>query len=155
MAEASSSKPPTSTTNVNVDDIDKLLAQEENKAKREELDAVYVQARALVLKTLSLPSTIADDDPKVKELQPGLKERIQQQTKELLISEEVRRRTAVKLAMANEGLEAKKKEEEVLQRKRKAEEDKAWEEGREQRVDSWRAFASGKKKKKAKTNVLG
>ncbi|KAG8910962.1 hypothetical protein FRC01_006020 [Tulasnella sp. 417] len=231
MAEASSSKAPTSkapssTTNANVDDIDKLLAQEESafqrdfeverimkafrlnpyaildlepsatdteikkkyrslslfihpdkashaqaseafdrlkkaeselsdKTKRDELDAVYVQARALVLKTLSLPSTIADDDPKVKELQPGLKERIQQQTKDLLINEEVRRRTAVKLAMANEGLEAKKKEEEVLQRKRKAEEDKAWEEGREQRVDSWRAFAGGKKKKKAKTNVLG
>lgn len=62
---------------------------------------------------------------------------------------------AVKLTMANEGLEAKKKEEEVIQRKRKAEDEKAWEEGREQRVDSWRAFASGKKKKKAKTNVLG
>ncbi|KIO23373.1 hypothetical protein M407DRAFT_244802 [Tulasnella calospora MUT 4182] len=226
MAEASSSKAPTSTPNANVDDIDKLLAQEESafqrdfeverimksfrlnpyaildlepgatdteikkkyrslslfihpdkashaqaseafdrlkkaeselsdKTKRDELDGVYVQARALVLKTLSLPSTISDDDPKVRELQPGLKERIQQQTKELLINEEVRRRTAVKLAMANEGLEAKKKEEEVLQRKRKAEDDKAWEEGREQRVDSWRAFASGKKKKKAKTNVLG
>lgn len=34
---------------------------------------------------------------------------------------------AVKMNLANEGLEARKKEEEVVARKRKAEEDKAWE----------------------------
>ena len=56
--------------------------------------------------------------------------------------------------LANEGLEAKKKEEEVSARKRKAEEEKEWEATRDQRVDSWRQF-SNKKKKKAKTNVLG
>jgi len=57
--------------------------------------------------------------------------------------------------LANEGLEARKKEEEVTQRKRKAEEDKTWEDTREQRVDSWRSFANGKKKKKSKVQVLG
>lgn len=34
---------------------------------------------------------------------------------------------AIKMNLANEGLEAKKKEEEINSRKRKAEEDKAWE----------------------------
>lgn len=34
---------------------------------------------------------------------------------------------AIKMNLANEGLEARKKEEEVVARKRKAEEDKAWE----------------------------
>ena len=34
---------------------------------------------------------------------------------------------AIKMNLANEGLEARKKEEEVAQKKRKAEEDKAWE----------------------------
>jgi DnaJ family protein C protein 8 len=62
---------------------------------------------------------------------------------------------AFKLNLANEGLEAKKKEEETLQRKRKAEDDKMWEETREVRVDSWRSFQSVKKKKKTKGNVLG
>jgi DnaJ homolog subfamily C member 8 len=81
--------------------------------------------------------------------------------------------------LANEGLEARKKDEEVAQRKRKAEEDKTWEgtlpllpmilflfslvilrpyfaETREQRVDSWRNFSStSKKKKKTKTAFLG
>jgi len=65
-------------------------------------------------------------------------------------------RRAIKMNLANEGLEARKKEEEVASRKRKAEEDKAWEESRDQRVGSWRNFASGgKKKKKAKVAVLG
>lgn len=77
--------------------------------------------------------------------------------------------------LANEGLEARKKEEEVTQRKRKAEDDKIWEgalsfahfclcmyanihptETREQRVGTWRNFANSKKKKtKTKPNVLG
>jgi DnaJ family protein C protein 8 len=73
--------------------------------------------------------------------------------------------------LANEGLEARKKEEEVASKKRKAEEDKSWEgvcsnffpfivqslptETRETRVDSWRSFNNTKKKKKAKTQILG
>jgi len=57
--------------------------------------------------------------------------------------------------LANEGLEARKKEEEVATKKRKAEEDKQWEDTREQRVDSWRSFSNSKKKKKAKVAVLG
>lgn len=74
--------------------------------------------------------------------------------------------------LANEGLEARKKEEEVLGKKRKAENDKVWEgmhslfkgpvgrwtkssfpDTREQRVDSWRTF-SGNKKKKTKTKPV-
>lgn len=82
---------------------------------------------------------------------------------------------AVKMNLANEGLEAKKKEEEVLARKRKAEEDASWEglslrvlppsrahllisttANREQRVGSWRTFTKdSKKKKKQKVNILG
>lgn len=47
--------------------------------------------------------------------------------KELLIGEELRRRKAFKMTLANEGLEAKKKEDEVAARKRKVEEDANWE----------------------------
>lgn len=76
--------------------------------------------------------------------------------------------------LANEGLEARKKEEEVMAKKRKAEEEATWEgephcvscfvycsqsahiAGREQRVGSWRSFASSKnKKKKQKVAILG
>ena len=75
--------------------------------------------------------------------------------------------------LANEGLEARKKEEEVNAKKRKAEEEAQWErmslvyfcllpltmscaENREQRVDNWRNFSTNsKKKKKTKVAILG
>ncbi|KAG7089473.1 hypothetical protein E1B28_011155 [Marasmius oreades] len=123
--------------------------------KREELDAVINQARIMVLKALSLPSSTQADSPQLKDLEPSFKVRLRAQSKELLIDEELRRRKAIKMNLANEGLEARKKDEEVASRKRKAEDEKQWEEGREQRVDSWRSFASTKKKKKAKTVILG
>ncbi|KAF8740100.1 hypothetical protein AX14_008728 [Amanita brunnescens Koide BX004] len=128
-----------------------------DKAKREELDAVINQARILVLKALSLPTTTLDSDPQLKGIDPPFRVRMRAQSKELLIEEEVRRRKAIKMNLANEGLEAKKKDEEVAAKKRKAEDDKVWEETREQRVDSWRSFSnqSSKKKKKTKGAVLG
>lgn len=114
-----------------------------DKAKREELDAVINQARILVLKALSLPTTTLDSDPQLKGIDPPFRVRMRAQSKELLIEEEVRRRKyvektlghlryidlcrAIKMNLANEGLEAKKKDEEVAAKKRKAEDDKVWE----------------------------
>jgi len=106
------------------------------------------------LKSNNLPSSTKDDDPELKHLRPAFKVQLREKSKELLIEEEVRRRTAIKMNLANEGLEARKKEEEVASKKRKAEEDRAWEDGREQRVGSWRNFSNGKKKKKTKGPAL-
>lgn len=76
--------------------------------------------------------------------------------------------------LANEGLEARKKEDEVNARKRKAEDQQAWEgmqpylpvrtqrvltifasapAGRDERVGSWRNFAQSKEKKKKKQKI--
>ncbi|KAM5535938.1 hypothetical protein V8D89_010378 [Ganoderma adspersum] len=127
-----------------------------DKTKREELDAVINQARVMLLKNLGLPPTARDDDPKLKGLTPSWRQQILAKTKEFLIDEEVRRRKAVKMNLANEGLEARKKEEEVSARKRKAEEEAQWEENREQRVGNWRNFSNNsKKKKKTKVALLG
>ncbi|KAF9243398.1 DnaJ-domain-containing protein [Melanogaster broomeanus] len=116
--------------------------------------------------SLYLP-TSSDDDPRIKNLANDPKMiaqglttpwriMLKEKVKEVLIDEEVRRRKAIKMNLANEGLEARKKEEEVASRKRKAEEDKQWEESRETRVDSWRSFSNGaKKKKKSKVAILG
>lgn len=77
--------------------------------------------------------------------------------------------------LANEGLEAKMKEEEVNEKKRKAEHAQTWEgaskfaagfvciltivpssENRDTRVNTWRSFAGkDKKKKKQKVTLLG
>ena len=150
------------------------------------------QARIVLLKGLQLPTTTADNDPKLKGLNPPWRQQFLAKAKELLIEEEVRRRKSVSLAclshkplltymttraikmnLANEGLEAKKKEDEVNAKKRKAEEDAQWEgtsrpvfvcalldvlstATREQRVGSWRSFSQGKqKKKKQKVAILG
>jgi len=138
------------------DILKKAESELSDTAKREELDAVINQARIIVLRSLNLPSSTPSSDPKLQDLDPPFKVRLRAQSKQMLIDEEVRRRKAIKMNLANEGLEARKKDEEVAQRKRKAEEDKTWEDTREQRVDSWRNFASSsKKKKKAKVTVLG
>ncbi|KAJ2921476.1 hypothetical protein H1R20_g15615, partial [Candolleomyces eurysporus] len=128
-----------------------------DKAKREELDAVINQARNLILKSLDLPVSTPPSDPKLQGLSPTFKVRLRAKSKELLIEEELRRRKAIKLNLANEGLEARKKEEEVASKKRKAEEEQAWEANRDQRIDSWRSFSNNgsKKKKKQKIAILG
>jgi len=138
------------------DILKKAEADLSEPAKREELDAVIKEARNQLLKSHSLPTTIADTDYRIKELEPPFKVQLRLKSKELLVDEELRRRRAVKMNLANEGLEARKKEDEVNEKKRKAENDKVWEENREQRVDSWRSFnKDGKKKKKTKVSVLG
>jgi DnaJ family protein C protein 8 len=148
------------------DILKKAEAELSDTNKRTELDAAIASARSTLLRALSLPPNIADDDPRLKNLadDPKMKAQglttpwrimLKEKVKEVLIEEEVRRRKAIKMNLANEGLEARKKEEEVVARKRKAEEDKAWEESRETRVDSWRSFNGSKKKKKTKVAILG
>lgn len=63
-----------------------------DEKRREEIDAVVLQARSLVLKSHNLSPSIDDDDPKVKELLPPFKTQLRAKSKELLIEEEVRRR---------------------------------------------------------------
>ncbi|KAL9714392.1 DnaJ subfamily C member 8 [Leucoagaricus gongylophorus] len=138
--------------------LKKAESELSDKNKREELDAVIIQARIELLRTFNLPTSLTDSDPKLREVgDPPFKVRVRAKAKEMLIDEEVRRRKAIKLNLANEGLEARKKEDEVAAKKRKAEDDKVWEERREERVDTWRAFANNntRKKKKQKAAVLG
>jgi len=152
---------PDKTSHPKAPDAFDLLKKAESElsdtAKRADLDAVVLEARNRLLQGFNppLPHNTHDSDPALKALGKRWKEMVREKSKEMLIDEEVRRRKAIKMNLANEGLEARKKEEEVNLRKRKAEEDKTWEDTREQRVDSWRSFANGKKKKKAKVQILG
>jgi len=136
--------------------IKKAESELSDEAMRQNMDAVIAQSRSLILKSLSLPLSTPNTDPALRRLDPTFKVRMRVQTKELLIEEELRRRKAVKMNLANEGLEARMKEEEITSKKRKAEDDKVWEDTREQRVDSWRSFSNTKtKKKKPKVALLG
>jgi len=140
------------------DRLKKAESELSDKEKRENLDGVIKAARNEILKALQLPTTAGDDHPKLKTLKPPFKEQLWAKSKEMLIDEELRRRRAIKVQMTNEGREAQAKEQEVITRKRKAEDDRVWEDNREERVGSWRSFTNGApKKKKKKTNheILG
>lgn len=65
--------------------------------KREELDAIVKQARTLILKDANLPSTVADSDERLRDMNPPFKQQLRAKSKELLIDEEVRRRKSVLL----------------------------------------------------------
>jgi DnaJ family protein C protein 8 len=86
---------------------------------------------------------------------PDFNSQIKQKIKEILIEQELRRRKSLKRELEAQGLAAQKAEQIEKERKRKAEEDKLWEETREQRVNNWRDFqtkknsnSSGARKKK-------
>ncbi|SDA02879.1 BZ3500_MvSof-1268-A1-R1_Chr11-1g03201 [Microbotryum saponariae] len=124
--------------------------------RREALDNIILDARMLVLRAEGMAPITPDTSPRVTSLtNPDFRERIRLKTKELLIDQELRRRRVNKMTMIAEGAQAKKDEEALEKRKRKMEDDKRWEETREDRVTDWRSFQKGGKKKKTKTNVLG
>jgi len=75
--------------------LKKAEAELSEPKKREEIDAVIAQARTLLLKDHSLPTSIADDDSRLAKLQPRFKEQLRLRVKDLLIEEEVRRRKYV------------------------------------------------------------
>jgi DnaJ family protein C protein 8 len=82
-------------------------------------------------------------------------------TVQVLLEEEARRRRQLKARLQEEGREQRKEEEELEARKRKRDNEKKWEDTREERIGSWRDFQKGRKpsgdekKKKKKMKVLG
>ncbi|KAI7861500.1 hypothetical protein BDF14DRAFT_1877034 [Spinellus fusiger] len=81
---------------------------------------------------------------------------VREKMKEILIEMELRRRRLLKKELEAEGVVARKAEEAVIDKKRKAEEAKQWEATRDTRVNSWRDFQKkgGKKIKKLKKSGL-
>lgn len=75
--------------------FDQAESELSDKAKREEIDAVINQARAILLKSLLLPTTTPDSDPRLRNLAPPWRQQLLAKAKELLIDEEVRRRKYV------------------------------------------------------------
>ena len=87
-------------------------------------------------------------------LKPTFPERIVHCTNHLMREDELYRRNRVRLKQEAEEEARKLREEAEAQRKRKAELETAWENARDNRVEGWRSFQKGKKKKK-KMDVLG
>ncbi|KAK4688467.1 hypothetical protein P7C73_g1654, partial [Tremellales sp. Uapishka_1] len=129
-------------------------------AQRAEVDTVMTHSRILVLRSIlpaGTPTNIPETDPRITGLKPPLDAQIRLKAREVLIEEELSKRRKQKLTYANEGAEAARKEEEIVSRKRKIEDQAKWEERRDDRIHQWRDFAGKKKttKKSKNTHVLG
>ncbi len=72
-------------------------AELSDEKKRETIDAVLKAARNATLKSMSLPQTVLDTDPRLKPTLSKFKQDVKAKVKEMLIEEEVRRRTCVAL----------------------------------------------------------
>ncbi|WFD03574.1 DnaJ sub C member 8 [Malassezia obtusa] len=113
-------------------------------------------------KELNLPFTLSEEQLKKEQeaggrlhgLKPTFQERIVHCTNHLMREDELYRRNRIRLKQEAEEEARKLREEAEEQRKRKAEIDSAWESARDNRVEGWRSFQKGKKKKK-KMDVLG
>lgn len=117
--------------------------------RRYKIDCVVSDARTLLIKQLNLPVGVHDDHPTIKDMNPPFKVQVKMKMKDILIEDELRRRRlvyyiiyltfshydfsillfvrALKTQLANEGAEARKKDEEIEQKKRKIDEAKQWE----------------------------
>lgn len=129
-----------------------------DEKKRNSLDEVVMSARVLCLRELGLPANTESEDQRLRGLIPSFDERVRKETKEMMIDDEVRRRRAIRIQLATEGEEQRKRENAENERKRKVEEKEQWENNRQDRIDNWRQFqkggTSGKSKKK-KANSKG
>ncbi|KAG4303557.1 hypothetical protein PCANB_000005 [Pneumocystis canis] len=117
---------------------------------RERLDTAFATARRMLIKErkwdLNHPELTTD----------VFQNDVREKTKHVLIDDELRRRKARQIQMAEEGRQKKILEDEAEERKRKKDFEKAWEENRENRINSWRDFQKSgpQKKKRQKTKVL-
>ncbi|CAG8488343.1 9351_t:CDS:2 [Acaulospora morrowiae] len=115
-----------------------------NEKSRQFLLAIVEEAKVTLINEQKLKIT----DPIIDTPQFNLQ--IKQKIKEILIEQELRRRKSLKRELEAQGLAAKKAEQIEKEKKRKAEEEKLWEETREQRVNNWRDFQTKKSSSKTK-----
>ncbi|KAH0612665.1 uncharacterized protein H6S33_009045 [Morchella sextelata] len=111
---------------------------------RERLDEAIADARMLLIRekkwTVDNPELVTDE----------FAVEWREKTKHVLIDNELRKRKQLKAQMAEEGREKRKVEEEMDARKRKRESEVAWEETRDQRINSWRDFKTKGEKERSK-----
>lgn len=126
-----------------------------DEKQREYLDECISDARRLLIREHKY--TLDSPELKTEEFKVEWRKK----TVQVLLEEEARRRRQLKARLQEEGREQRKEEEELEARKRKRDNDKKWEDTREERIGSWRDFQKGRKpsgdekKKKKKMKVLG
>lgn len=113
-----------------------------DEKKRGRLDEAISDARMLLIRELKLTT----DSEEVKDPDTVFMKKWKEKVKFVLADNEARRQRQLKAQMQEEGRQQRKEEEEAQERKRKREAEVEWERTREERIGSWRDFASGKGK---------
>jgi DnaJ family protein C protein 8 len=124
---------------------------------RAELDENIADARMLLMREKKL--TADDEETRGEEFAKEWRQKVIW----VIRDNEMRKQRQQTAAMREEGRAQRKEDEEIKERKRKREQDEAWEKTRDTRINSWREFAQGKKpeaadgtkKKKKKVKALG
>ncbi|KAK9472977.1 DnaJ-domain-containing protein [Dipodascopsis tothii] len=144
---------PDKTTNPDAPSAFNMLkraaAELEDDKKRAYVDEAFSDARRVLIREKGW--TVHNEELKSDKFLDEWREK----TKIVLVENELRRRKQAKIQMEEEGRERQRLEQEIEDRKRKKDAERVWEEGRDSRINSWRDFRNGPKKKKAKTKVLG
>ncbi|KPI38929.1 J domain-containing protein spf31 [Cyphellophora attinorum] len=124
-----------------------------DEKERKHLDECIADARHLLIRQHKY--TVDSEELKTDEFLVEWRKK----TIEVLVDAEARRRRQMKAKMQEEGREQAKEDAEIAERKRKRQHEKDWEETRDTRINSWRDFQTGGKKKgdgkKKKMKVLG
>lgn len=122
------------------DRLKKAESELMDEKQRAKLDEAIADARMLLIREKKW--TVDNEELKTEDFRKEWREK----TKFVLIDNEMRRRRQLKAQMQEEGRQQRKDEEELQERKRKREHEAKWEDTREQRIGSWRDFASKNKK---------
>jgi DnaJ homolog subfamily C member 8 len=137
---------PDKTTNPSApaafDKLKKAQTELMDENARARLDEAIADARTLLMRKHKW--SVDDDEMKPHSMSDETRAEWRQLTVEVLIDNEVRRRKQARVQMQEEGREQAKVEEEMEQRKRKREFEQAWENTRDNRIQSWRTFSKGK-----------
>lgn len=134
------------------DRLKKAEADLRDDKKRELLDQAFADARKILIREKNW--SINDERLKSEVFLVEWR----QKTKDVLIENELRKRKLAKIQMEEEGKLKRQAEEELEERRRKRERQKAWEDSRDTRVNSWRVYKKKEDKKRQKKKnggVLG
>ena len=101
---------------------------------RERLDQCFAVARQMLLQERKWSTSHPDLQT------PEFLDDVRKRTREVLIEDELDRRRAKAAQMREEGRERAEQDARAAERKRKRENDKTWEETRDERVGGWRKF---------------
>lgn len=128
--------------------MDDLIDQARQKVLTNRAAAANAGNKKQKVDSASTPSSSPplSDDADPSDSDPVFDLAVRAEVKEMLIEREWRKRQLLKAAAVEEGLAAKEKEQRAAEKESKEKEKKEWEEGREERISSWRDFQKGGKK---------